>query len=144
MGGYDRTLRALDDAQVLFELAAEANDEDSLKEAESSLVSAEAEVGKLEFQRMLSGEHDRANCYMEINAGAGGTDSMDWASMLLRMYSRYAETKGWTVEINDFVAGEEAGVKNASLHVSISRRAVLSVASTREPLFARTSALPRS
>ena len=67
---------------------------------------------------MLSGENDRANAYMEINAGAGGTESMDWAAMLLRMYTRYAEAKGWKVEINDFVAGEEAGLKNVSIKVT--------------------------
>jgi peptide chain release factor 2 len=66
---------------------------------------------------MLSGADDRHNCFMEINAGAGGTDSMDWAAMLLRMYTRFCERKGWQVEVNDFVAGEEAGVKNVSVSV---------------------------
>ena len=66
---------------------------------------------------MLSGENDRSHCFMEVNAGAGGTESMDWAAMLLRMYTRYAESKGWKVEINDFVAGEEAGLKNVSIRV---------------------------
>lgn len=102
---------------MLFELAEEAKDETTRAEAEQALAAVEADVGKLEFQRMLSGENDRANCYMEINAGAGGTDSMDWAAMLLRMYTRYAESKGWKVEINDFVAGEEAGVKNVQIRV---------------------------
>ncbi|MBX5482339.1 MAG: peptide chain release factor 2 [Myxococcaceae bacterium] len=117
VGLFDRTARALDDAGVLFELAEEAKDETTRAEAEQALAAVEADVGKLEFQRMLSGENDRANCYMEINAGAGGTDSMDWAAMLLRMYTRYAESKGWKVEINDFVAGEEAGVKNVQIRV---------------------------
>jgi peptide chain release factor 2 len=107
----------VDDAQTLFDLAEEAADEDTLREAALALESVEAEVARLEFQRMLSGQQDRSSCYMEINAGAGGTDSMDWAAMLLRMYTRFAESKGWTVEINDFVAGEEAGMKNASIHV---------------------------
>lgn len=114
---FDRANRGLEDAQVLFDLADEANDEASRQEAAQSLKAVEEELGKLEFQRMLSGEQDRSNCYMEINAGAGGTDSMDWASMLMRMYTRFAEARGWKVEINDFVAGEEAGVKNASLHI---------------------------
>ncbi len=117
VAGYDRVVRGLDDAQVLLDLAKEANDEATAQEAASSLDAVEADVAKLELARMLSGEQDRNNCYMEINAGAGGTDSMDWASMLLRMYSRYAEAKGWTAEVTDMVAGEEAGIKNATLHI---------------------------
>ncbi len=110
--------RALDDARTLLELAAEANDDAARAEAESSLDAVEREVEKLELRRMLSGDNDGANAYMEINAGAGGTESMDWAAMLLRMYTRYAEAKDWTVEINDFVAGEEAGLKNVSIKVT--------------------------
>jgi peptide chain release factor 2 len=117
VGSFDRVTRGLDDAQVLIELGTEAKDQASLDEAETTLKSVEGDIQKLEFQRMLSGEHDRASCYMDINAGAGGTDSMDWAAMLLRMYTRFAETKGWKVEINDFVAGEEAGVKNVSVRI---------------------------
>ncbi|WP_395822619.1 peptide chain release factor 2 [Archangium minus] len=117
VNSFEKTLRGLDDAQVLFELAAEANDEASAKEAEDSLSSLETEVAKLELARMLSGEQDRSNCFMDINAGAGGTDSMDWAAMLMRMYTRYCESKGWKVEINDSVPGEEAGFKNVSLRI---------------------------
>jgi peptide chain release factor 2 len=109
--------RSLDDARTLLELAAEAQDEAARAEAEGAVASVEREVERLELERMLSGENDHANCYMEINAGAGGTESMDWAAMLLRMYTRYAEGKGWKVDINDFVAGEEAGVKNVSLTI---------------------------
>ena len=116
--GFERVDRALDDARTLLELAAEANDDATRAEAEGSLEAVEREVEKLELRRMLSGENDQANAYMEINAGAGGTESMDWAAMLLRMYTRYAEAKGWTVEINDFVAGEEAGLKNVSIKVT--------------------------
>jgi len=115
VAGYERVVRGLEDAQVLLDLAKEASDEATAQEAAGSLDAVDADVAKLELARMLSGENDRNHCYMEINAGAGGTDSMDWASMLLRMYSRYAESKGWQVEITDFVAGEEAGVKNATL-----------------------------
>ena len=77
----------------------------------------EAQVKTLELAKMLSGENDRHNCFMEINAGAGGTESMDWAAILLRMYMRYCEKRGWKVEVNDAVAGEEAGYKNVSLRV---------------------------
>ncbi len=113
----EQTQRGLDDAQVLFELANEANDEASRQEAVGSLVQVEERLAQLELQRMLSGEQDRSNCYMDINAGAGGTESMDWAAMLLRMYTRYCERKGWKVEVSDAVAGEEAGFKNVSLRV---------------------------
>lgn len=116
--GFERVERTLDDARTLLELAAEADDREARAEAEASLDAVEREVERLELQRMLSGENDHANAYMEINAGAGGTESMDWAAMLLRMYSRYSEAKGWTVEINDFVAGEEAGLKNVSIKVT--------------------------
>jgi peptide chain release factor 2 len=109
--------RALDDARTLLELAAEAGDEAARAEAAAAVASVERDVERLELERMLSGENDHASCYMEINAGAGGTESMDWAAMLLRMYSRYAEAKGWKVDVNDFVAGEEAGVKNVSLSI---------------------------
>jgi peptide chain release factor 2 len=117
VGAFDRTLRRLEDAQVLADLAEEANDEPARREAADSLEAVAREVQGLEFHRMLSSPDDRHNAFMEINAGAGGTDSMDWASMLVRMYARFAESKGWSAEITDFVAGEEAGVKNATLHV---------------------------
>jgi len=116
--GFERVERALDDAKTLLELAAEAGDDAARAEAEASLDGVEHEVEKLELRRMLSGDNDHANAYMEINAGAGGTESMDWAAMLLRMYTRYAEAKGWSVEIDDFVAGEEAGLKNVLIQVT--------------------------
>lgn len=115
---YEKVQRALDDAQVLLELAAEEKDEASALEAENSLLPIEGDLSKLELARMLSGESDRSNCFIEINAGAGGTDSMDWAAMLMRMYTRFAEARGWTVDLDDFVAGEEAGMKNVSLTIS--------------------------
>lgn len=117
VNAYDKTDRGLDDAKVLLELADEAGDEASRQEAAASLEALEAEVKKLELARMLSGENDRANCFMDINAGAGGTESMDWAQMLMRMYSRYAQARGWEVEIIDSVPGEEAGFKNLSLAI---------------------------
>ena len=117
MQNFERVTRSLEDAHTLLELATEAADQTARQEAESALDGVEHDLERLELQRMLSGENDRANAYMEINAGAGGTESMDWAAMLLRMYTRYAEAKGWTVVINDFVAGEEAGVKNVSIKV---------------------------
>jgi peptide chain release factor 2 len=114
---FEKTQRMLDDAKTLLELAAEMNDEASRNEALAALPQVEQEVGKLELQRMLSGPNDGHSCFMDINAGAGGTESMDWAAMLMRMYTRWAEKKGYQVEINDEVPGEEAGFKNVSLRI---------------------------
>lgn len=114
---FDKAQRGLDDAKTLLELAAEMNDDASKQEALAALPNVEAQVAQLELEKMLSGPNDRMNCFVDINAGAGGTESMDWASMLLRMYTRYCERRGWKVEINDYNAGEEAGIKNASLRI---------------------------
>ena len=92
-------------------------DEAELHNADLALQDVEAKIGAMEFARMLSGPNDRASCFVDINAGAGGVESMDWAAMLLRMYMRYCERKGWKVELNDHVAGEEAGIKNGSIQV---------------------------
>jgi peptide chain release factor 2 len=114
---FDGAWRALDDAEVLWELSLSENDVAAAQEVETSLASVAVRTEQMELARMLSGENDGRNCFMEINAGAGGTESMDWAAMLLRMFSRFCEKRGWQVEINDFVAGEEAGLKNVTIHV---------------------------
>ncbi len=114
---FERGEKALEDAEVLQQLAEEAHDEAELASVGPALDEVERQVKIMEFNRMLSGPNDRAACFLDINAGAGGTDAMDWASMLLRMYTRYCERKGWEVEVIDFVAGEEAGFKNISLAV---------------------------
>jgi peptide chain release factor 2 len=87
-------------------------------EAQGLLAEATRKVEELELARMLSGEHDGHNAYLSINSGAGGTDSQDWAEMLLRMYTRYATAKGWQVEIHDLQEGQEAGIKSADLHIT--------------------------
>lgn len=110
-------MRSIEDAQALLDLGLEAGDEATVAQAEAALPAAEVAVAALELARMLSRPEDHADCFLAINAGAGGTESMDWASMLLRMYTRFAERRGWGVELNDINAGEEAGIKNASLHV---------------------------
>ena len=115
--GWQKQRRALDDAQVLLELAVEAADEATLKEADDATLAIEAEVAKMEFARMLSGEHDRAHALISINAGAGGTDAQDWADMLLRMFLRWCERKGYKTEMLDQQPGEEAGIKSASFSV---------------------------
>jgi peptide chain release factor 2 len=117
VGQYEKVARALDDARALHELAEEAGDEGARAEAAQAAAAAERDVAVLEFQRMLSGPHDGAGAILEVKSGAGGVDAMDWAAMLYRMYARYCERKGWTVEPADLVAGEEAGISQASFIV---------------------------
>jgi len=117
VGQYDRVRRSLEDAQALHELAEEARDDGARAEAAQATDGAEREVAALEFQRMLSGPHDAAGAIVEVKSGAGGVEAMDWAAMLYRMYSRYCERKGWAVEPADLVAGEEAGISQASFIV---------------------------
>ena len=96
------------------ELAEEAQDEATRAEAEQHAGEVARQIEALEFERMLSGPHDRAGAIVEVKSGAGGVEAMDWAAMLYRMYVRYCERKGWTVEPADLVAGEEAGISSAS------------------------------
>ncbi len=100
-----------------LELAA-AGDQDYMVEGESILGSMQAELKTLEVQALLGGELDTNDAIITINSGAGGTESQDWAQMLMRMYLRYAEIKGWQTEMFDSLNGEEAGIKNASFGVS--------------------------
>ncbi len=102
---------------MLLELAEEAADEASFKEADQSSLAVERAVAEMEFARMLSGENDSANALISINAGAGGTDAQDWAEMLLRMYLRWCERRGFKTEMLDHQPGEEAGIKSASFTV---------------------------
>ena len=114
IASFEREKERLEDALALHELAEEANDEQARAEAKVATREAGQGVEQLELSRMLSGPQDHLNAIVEINAGAGGTESQDWAQMLYRMYTRYAERKGWEVEPGDFQPGEEAGLKNAS------------------------------
>jgi len=107
----------LADAAALHELAEEARDESVRAEAASAAAGVAAEVEALEFQKMLSGPHDRAGAIVEVKSGAGGVEAMDWAAMLYRMYTRYCERKGWVIEPADMVAGEEAGISQGSFFV---------------------------
>jgi peptide chain release factor 2 len=110
--------RGYSDAQTLFELAEEAKDEDSYKEASGLVATLAVKFEDAEFHKMLSGEADRLNAIVTINAGAGGTESQDWAQMLLRMYQRWGQDKGFKVELMDALTGEEAGIKNATITIS--------------------------
>jgi peptide chain release factor 2 len=111
----DRAGRAIEDNRTLYELGKEENDEPTLREAWAGIEQAEALIGKLEFRRMLSGEHDAKDAIMSINAGAGGVDSQDWAEMLLRMYTRWGERMGFGVKIMDVQEAEQAGIRSAEI-----------------------------
>ena len=108
----------LEDLQVLVELGEEGEDEETLAEVKSLLPDLETKVGKMEFARMLSGEHDASNAIVSINAGAGGTEAQDWADILLRMYLRWCERKGFKAEITEYQPGDEAGTKGVTFTVS--------------------------
>jgi peptide chain release factor 2 len=113
-GSYERVRRGLEDAQALLELAEEARDDATRAEAAHAADEVARALEGLEFQKMLSGPHDRAGAIVEVKSGAGGVEAMDWAAMLYRMYTRYCERKGWEVEPADLVAGDEAGISQAS------------------------------
>jgi len=103
------------EATELLEIS--QNDEQMIAQIEEEIVRIEASVGELEVKSFLSGPFDRNSALLSINAGAGGTESCDWASMLLRMYQRYAEDKGFDVKTLDFLPGEGAGIKNVMLSI---------------------------
>jgi peptide chain release factor 2 len=89
-----------------------------VSEAENALLALQKDVGKKRLETLLSGEADRNDCYLEINAGAGGTEAQDWGAMLLRMYTRWAEQHGYKVELLEESPGEEAGLKSATMQIS--------------------------
>lgn len=91
----DQLEQGLEDVSGLLELAVEADDEETFNETIAELEVLDGKLGQLEFRRMFSGEYDRANCYLDLQAGSGGTEAQDWASMLLRMYLRWAESRGF-------------------------------------------------
>ncbi|GBD39682.1 Peptide chain release factor 2 [bacterium HR37] len=109
--------RELEDTEVLFELSSEVGDEETAREVQARISELERRIGELEFKRILGNPDDEKNAIVSINAGAGGTEAQDWAEMLLRMYLRYAERKGYEVEMLDYQPGEEAGIKSATFLV---------------------------
>ncbi len=108
----------LEDSKILLEMAVEAHDEDSFKEVKSELKEIDKIGQALELKRVLSGELDANSTYLSINSGAGGTESCDWALMLLRMYTRYADKHGFKLEMLDRSDGEEAGIKSCTILIS--------------------------
>ena len=115
---WDGLYRQIEDLRVMIELGEEARDEATLAEVAEMNSRLQQGIEAAEFQRMLSGPHDRNSCFITINPGAGGTESQDWAEMILRMYLRYCEKKGWKTTITEFQAGDEAGLKSATFNVS--------------------------
>ena len=109
--------RSLQDASELLEFAAEENDQVTLDAIEEDLVALEADISKLEFRRMFSGEMDQACAFLDIQSGSGGTEAQDWAEMLLRMYLRWAERRGFKTELIEVSPGEVAGIKSATIRV---------------------------
>ncbi len=108
----------MEEAETLLELAQEAGDDEAAAEAARTADAVARMVEEMEFARMLSGESDESGALVSINAGAGGTESQDWAEMLLRMYTRWGERHGYKVELIDSQAGEEAGIKSATISVT--------------------------
>lgn len=106
------------DVKELLPEAEELGDTALIQELQTSLIDIEKKLGDLEVRKMLSGELDSKDCYLEINAGAGGTESCDWAEMLSRMYQRWATKRGWKVEVIDRLDGEIAGIKNITFRIS--------------------------
>jgi peptide chain release factor 2 len=113
-----QTWRArVDDAEAILELLEEDPDETLAAEAQATLVDLNRALDQWELQRLLSGPYDQNGAVLSINAGAGGTDAQDWAEMLLRMYSRWAERQGYRVQVVELSEGEEAGLKSATLEI---------------------------
>ncbi len=115
---YNQLNQSLEDAVTFIEMAEEENDLATIKEQETELANLHKTLQKQVIDSLFSGPADANDCFLEINAGAGGTESMDWAQMLLRMYMRWAERRGFKTETIHYLDGEEAGVKSASIRLS--------------------------
>ena len=107
----------VEDVQTLVELAEEAEDDETADEARAQMDELDAKLASMEVRRLLSSEEDSMDAILEINAGAGGTDAADWAQMLVNMYSRWAQQRGFTVETMDVAPAEEAGIRGAALAI---------------------------
>ncbi len=108
----------LDDAGEMVAMAREEGDEETLEAVQADVQRVATHIETLEFRRMFSGEMDASNAFLDIQAGSGGTEAQDWAEMLLRMYLRWAEARGFDTEVIEVTAGQEAGVKSATIKVS--------------------------
>jgi peptide chain release factor 2 len=118
VGRWSEMQSQVEDVETLLEMAEEEEDESLYGEIRSELDDLENALEQLEFEIMLSGEHDRKGAILEIHSGAGGTDAQDWAEMLLRMYLRWCENKGYQTQNLDLLPGEEAGIKSTTVMVT--------------------------
>ena len=115
---YEGYLSKYEDIEVLLEMAKEEDDEELVSEAFSEIKELSNELEEMKIRLMLSGEYDTNNAILTLHAGVGGTDAMDWTEMLLRMYTRYCEKKGYKVETLDLLVGDEAGIKSVTLKIT--------------------------
>jgi peptide chain release factor 2 len=115
--GLDHLKRSLNDAAELIDLAAEESDMSTAEQIEADVSRSATEVERLEFQRMFPGKMDSHNAFLDIQAGAGGTEAQDWAAMLLRMYLKWADSHGFKTEVIDQSPGEVAGIKGATIEM---------------------------
>lgn len=112
---FEQMAESFDDLEVLFELVKEENDQDLYEELDQGVSTLRDEINEFELEMLLSGPYDANNAILELHPGAGGTESQDWASQLLRMYQRWAEQKNYKVETLNYLPGDEAGVKSVTL-----------------------------
>lgn len=112
--GFDQTIA---DSVEFIAMGEEEGDAETVKDAEEAIRTMRAEIDKMSVEALLSGEMDSSDTFVEVHSGAGGTESQDWASMLLRMYTRWAERRGFKVELQEYSSGEEAGIKSATILV---------------------------
>ncbi len=115
---YDELMEAIEESEVALELMEEEEDEALYDNLKKDLAAIEKKAQEFKIQTLLNGEYDMNNAILSLHAGAGGTEAQDWASMLLRMYTRYAESKGYSVEIVDLLNEDEAGIKSATIRVT--------------------------
>ena len=114
---YEKLTSLYDDAQTMLEMLEEENDPELIPEGEEAVAKVEKAVDDLQLMTMLNGEYDHSNAILTFHAGTGGTEAQDWAQMLYRMYNRWADAHGYTVELLDYLDGDEAGMKSASMMV---------------------------
>lgn len=118
VGVYQKLATQYDDILTLIQMGYEENDESLIPEIQAELDEFKTEFDELRIGTLLSEEYDKNNAILKLNAGAGGTESCDWCSMLYRMYTRWAERKGFAVEVLDFLDGDEAGIKSVTFQVN--------------------------
>ena len=117
LGQFERLGGSIDDGELMLEMAEEESDSAALAEVVLELAAVDEELGKLEVESLYFGEYDDSGAIVSVHAGAGGVDAQDWAEMLLRMYLRFLDNEGFTVEVDEITPGEEAGIKSATFTV---------------------------